>query len=63
MNGYKAFYKDKNLEVYAETIYKAQLEAAKQFKAKKSYQVTVVLCEKNATPDSPGEQVTHLPLD
>jgi DNA-binding transcriptional regulator YhcF (GntR family) len=43
-------------QVHAETSYKAQQEAAKLFKVKKSYQVTVVLAEKD------GEQVTHLPL-
>ncbi len=53
MNGYKAFYKSKEIEVYAETSYQAQLKAAKEFKAKKSYEVTVVLCEKQ------GEQVIH----
>ena len=51
MNGYKAFYKGNNIEVMAESSYKAQLEAARVFKAKKSYQVSVVLCEKN------GQQV------
>lgn len=56
MNGYIAFYKGKKIEVYADSSYKAQQEAAKLFKAKKSYQVTVVLAEKA------GEQVTHLPL-
>ena len=55
MNGYKAFYKGKSIEVYAPSSYDAQLNAAKQFKAKKSYEVTVVLCEKA------GEQVTHSP--
>jgi hypothetical protein len=53
MNGYKAFYKGKSIEVYANTSYEAQKVAAKQFKAKKSYDVTVVLCEKK------GEQVIH----
>ena len=51
MNGYKAFYKGNNIEVMAESSYKAQLEAARVFKAKKSYQVSVVICEKN------GQQV------
>jgi len=51
MNGYKAFYKGHNIEVMAESSYKAQLEAARVFKAKKSYQVSVVICEKN------GQQV------
>lgn len=53
MNGYLAFYKDKQIEVYANTSYEAQQKAAKEFKAKKSYDVTVVLCERA------GEQVTH----
>lgn len=53
MNGYKAFYKDKTCEVHAETSYEAQKKAAAQFKARKAYDVTVVLCEKD------GEQVTH----
>ncbi len=53
MNGYKALYKGKWLEVYAETSYQAQQQAAKLFKAKKAYEVTVILCEKG------GLQVTH----
>lgn len=53
MNGYKAFYRGKSIEVEAETSYKAQQIAATRFKARKSYEVTVVLCEKA------GEQVTH----
>jgi cation transport regulator ChaB len=55
-NGYIAFYKGKQIEVYADTKYAAQLEAAKLFKAKKSYDVTVELAEKD------GEPVVHLPL-
>lgn len=57
MNGYKAFYKGKSIEVYADTSYQAQQKAASIFKAKKSYDVTVVLCEKNDTP------VVHIPVD
>ena len=53
MNGYKAFYKGKVVEVYAETSYEAQTKAAIVFKAKKQYEVTVVLCEKQ------GEQVVQ----
>jgi hypothetical protein len=53
MNGYKAFYKGKTLEVYAETSYEAQQKAALLFKAKKSYDVSVVLCEKD------NAQVVH----
>jgi hypothetical protein len=55
MNGYKAFYKGKSIEVFAETSYQGQQKAAQVFKAKRSYEVTVILCEKN------GEQVTHSP--
>lgn len=50
MNGYIAFYKGKRLEVYAETSYQAQVKAAKEFKAKKSYDVTVMLAEKDGQP-------------
>lgn len=61
MNGYKAFYKGKTIEVYANTSLQARDEAAKKFKASKPYQVTVVLCETNASKDCPGVQVTHTP--
>ena len=57
MNGYKAFYKGKEIDVYAETSYKAQLKAAEIFKAKKSYEVQVMLCEKE------GKQITHIAVD
>ena len=53
MNGYKTFYKGITLDIYASSSYAAQLQAAKEFKAKHSYDVTVVLCEKN------NEQVIH----
>jgi hypothetical protein len=55
MNGYKAFYKGRQCEVIAETSYEAQKKAAAILKSKKSYEVTVMLCEKN------GEQITHVP--
>lgn len=45
MRTYKAFYKNRTLTIQADTSYAAQLEAAKQFKAKKSYDVTVVLAD------------------
>ena len=47
MNKYNAYYKGKQIEVCAETSYKAQLAAAAIFRAKKSYDVSVILCEKN----------------
>ena len=55
MNGYVAIYNGKRIEIYADTIYQAQLLAADQFKVKrnKSYKINVVLCEKE------GKQVIH----
>ena len=53
MNGYIAFYHGKQIEVHAETSYKAQQTAVSIFKAKKAYEVTVMLAEKD------GKQVTH----
>lgn len=50
MNGYIAFYKGKKIEVYAESSYKAQVKAAEILKARKSYEVTVVLAEKDGQP-------------
>jgi hypothetical protein len=55
MNGYIAFFRGRQIEVYAASSYAAQQEAAKQFKARKSYEVMVVLAEKD------GKQVTHTP--
>lgn len=43
MYSYKAFYKSKDMVVDAETSYEAQRKAAAAFKAKKSYEVTVML--------------------
>ena len=59
MNGYKAFYKVKSIEVHADTVLKARDKAAEVFKLKtnKAYQVSVVLCEKN------GQQVIHSTVD
>ena len=55
MNGYKAFYSGKEIEVYAETMLAAKLKAVATFKVspKKQHMVSVVLCEKD------GETVTH----
>jgi hypothetical protein len=57
MNGYICFYKGKRLEVYAETLIQARDKASKEFKARKDYEVTCVLAEKD------GKQVTHTPVD
>lgn len=53
MNGYLAFYKGKKMEIFAATSYEAQQKAALAFRAKKSYDVTVMICEKDS------EQVVH----
>ena len=53
MNTYKAFFKSRTMEIKAETSYEAQQKAAVAFKAKKSYEVTVMLVAKSE------EQVTH----
>lgn len=52
-NGYKAFYRGKETEVYANSSYEAQQKAAQFFKAKKSYEVNVMLCELD------GKQYVH----
>ena len=54
MNGYKAFYKGRSIEVHAATSYEAQQKAAQQFKARKAYDITVVLCERDD-----GSTVVH----
>jgi len=48
--GYVAFYKGKRIEVYADTSYEAQKKAAEMFKAKKSWDVHVVLAEVGGKP-------------
>ncbi len=53
MNTYQAFYKGQTKEVQATSSFKAQQLAAKQFKAKREYEVTVMLVAID------GEQVTH----
>lgn len=54
MNGYKAFYKGHEIEVWAESSYKAQQAAAALFKARKAYDVSVVICER-----ADGSIVSH----
>jgi len=53
---YIAFYKGKEIIVKALRSYDAQLIAAKQFKAKKAYDVTVILAAKVN-----GDPVIHDP--
>ncbi len=45
MRTYIAFYKGKRITIQAETSYAAQTAAAKMLKAKKSYDVHVVLAD------------------
>lgn len=59
MFGYKCFYRGKTCEVYALRSFDAQQAAAKIFKAKKAYEITVMLCEKPV--DGKAEQVIHAP--
>lgn len=47
-----AFYKGKQTVVHADTSYAAQLKAAAFFKAKKSYEVTVVRADVPVDPAS-----------
>jgi hypothetical protein len=54
MRTYKAFYRNKVTVVHAETSYDAQLAAAKIFRAKKAYDVAVVLCDVPLSTSSIG---------
>jgi hypothetical protein len=53
MNGYVCFWKNKRVEVEANSTYEAQQKASKILGAKKSYEVTVALAELN------GAQYVH----
>lgn len=50
MNGYIYFYKGKEYEVYAETTYAAQKQTAEKLKLKRSWEITVILAEKDGNP-------------
>lgn len=56
MYTYVAFYRNKQIVIQAATSYAAQTAAAAHFKARKAYEVTVMLTNR---PD--GSQVTHTP--
>jgi hypothetical protein len=45
MRQYIAFYRGRHIELEAPSSYDAQLIAAKLFKARKSYEVTVMLAD------------------
>lgn len=55
MNGYICYYKGKQFEVYADTTFEAQKKCAIENKIKKSYEISVMLAEKD------GNQITHIP--
>ena len=57
LNGYLAFYKGKQYEVYAKTSYEAQQKAATFYKTKKAYEIAVVPAEKDNKP------VIHIAVD
>lgn len=61
MNGYLAFFREKKIEVYADTIFDAEKKAIAEIERtlkprgyKWKYDVHVYLCEKD------GQQVTHV---
>ena len=56
MNGYICYYKEKRFEIYADSTFEAQKKCAIDNNIKKSYEISVMLAEKN------GVQVTHIPL-
>lgn len=47
MNKYECFWKSKRITVEADTTYQAQQKAQAILKAKKGYEITVMLAEKN----------------
>lgn len=59
MNRYKAFYMGKEIEVYAETSYAAQVSAAREFRARYTEAVSIVLFKENASADGYENQVRH----
>lgn len=52
MFNYVCFYRNKEIVVQALRSYDAQVKAAKIFKAKKAYEVAVVLADKPVDPAS-----------
>ena len=56
MNGYIGLYKGKQYEVYAETSLKAQQTLAAKLGVKKSYEISVYLCEKENQPVTQSTQ-------
>lgn len=52
MRTYLAFYKGKKIVVQAQSSYEAQLKAAKELKARKAYDVAIVLADTPVDPAS-----------
>lgn len=50
MNGYIAYYRGRSIEVHSDTSLHAQEQAAVTFKARKRWEVTVMLAELNGVP-------------
>lgn len=50
VNGYICFYRGKRLEVHAATTLAAQTEAARRFKARRTFEVSVHLAELGGKP-------------
>lgn len=50
LNGYVCFWRGKRVEVRAGTSLEARNKAATLFKARKGYEVTVVLAERGTVP-------------
>jgi hypothetical protein len=57
MNGYVGFYRGKRFEVQSDSTYHAQMLIAKQYKIKKTWEITIMLAEKD------GEPVVHTATD
>lgn len=64
IHGYKAFFNDKETDIYAESLYQAKLKAVEFFKPRKNkeHMVHVHFCVKNVDENGEGEQVIHAPL-
>lgn len=52
MRAYIAFYRGREIQVQAESSYAAQLKAAAEFRARKAYEVTVVVLGQPIDPAS-----------
>lgn len=56
MNIYECFYRGKRCTVTAPTSYAAQISASKELRAKRAYEIAVMLVER-----ADGSQVIHNP--